>query len=244
VAHRPTPWKIVLATCLLIAACKPAPVSVGNEGWQPFTLGTMPLMYADKKEHRYLVSVPRRYLHTKLLPDPIFKDAAGRIIANDIRFGVEYPSIKPATDPWANGSIRVTIGAYQEDGISRTVDGGALSHYSIYSKDLPEAFGLHVRRREDRYPFPDRLYFRIAADLHIRIECKGNVHRSDLWCIMDARRPGEPLVTTGFYSSELPHWRTRWERLHALFRSEGRGALVASRETYEQERQAWKAAGR
>lgn len=240
----PTPSKIVLATCLLLAACKPASAPSGNDGWQPFTLGTMPLMYADKKEERYLVSVPRRYLDAKLLPDPIFKDASGRIIANDIRFGVEYPSLEPARDPWANGSIRVTIGNYQEDGISKTVDGSALSHYSVYSKDLPEAFGLQVREREDRYPFPDRLYFRITADLHMRIECQGSVHRSDLWCIMDARHPGEPVVTTGFYSGELPEWRKRWERLHALFRSEGRGLLIASRDTYQQERQAWNAAGK
>lgn len=240
----PTPLKTFLGTCLLIAACKPAPAPVNNEGWQAFTLGTMPLMYADKQEQRYLVSVPRRYLDTTLLPDPIFKDAAGRIIANDIRFGVEYPSIKPAPDPWANGSIRVTIGNYQEDGISKTVDGSALSQYSIYSKDLPDAFGLHVRQREDRHPFPDRLYFRITPDLHVRIECMGNVQRTDQWCLMDARRPGEPVVRTGFYSGELAEWRKRWERLHALFRSEGRGLLLASRETYERERQAWNAAGK
>lgn len=243
-AQLPTPSKTILATCLLLAACKQASAPVGKDGWQPFTLGTMPLMYAGEKEQRYLVSVPRRYLDTKLLPNPIFKDATGRIIANNIRFGVEYPSIKPATDPWANGSIRVTIGNFQEDGISRTVEGSALSHYSIYSKDLPDAFGLHVRQREDDYPFPDRLYFRVAADLHMRIECKGSVHRTDLWCLMDARRPGEPMVRTSFSSGELADWAKRWRRLHALFRSEGRETLVASRETYDQERQAWDAAGK
>lgn len=220
------PRAITVMVLLLLGACRGEPAAMRREGWQGFSLGTMPLIYAAKGERRYLVSVPRRYLDEALLPTPRTLDDRGNIIANNIRFGVRYPSLEPASDAWAKGSIRVTIGNMVADGISRSVDGSWDNYYSVYTGVLPDQLGLQVRRREDGDPLGSLLYFRISPDLHVRIECLGNMNEADKWCIMVARRPGEAVLTTGFYRRELPGWHQRFASLHTLFRSEGRQVLA------------------
>jgi hypothetical protein len=218
-----------LYVCLLATACDRSSARLGETGWQGFSLGAMPLDVAERDEQRYIVTVPRRFIDDELLPKTRIMDDRARIVANNIRFGVFYPSLRPALDPWAKGAIRVEIGNMAEDGISGTVDGSRLSYYSGYNAVLPDRYGLHARRRTDFDPFGDRLYFGIWPHWHVRIECKGNVHEADKWCVMAARRPGEPFIETGFYSAQMPHWRERLGRLRALFRSEGRQALRLAR---------------
>lgn len=193
----------------------------------------MPLRYAAAGERRYLVSFQRRYLANspqirgETPPEPPIMDNSGRILANNVRFGVKYPSLEPAEDPWAKGAIRLTVGNMIEDGISRSVDGSYLNHYSAYKVLLPDEHGLHARGRDD-YIWDDRLYFSITPDLHVRIECRANANEPDKWCLMAARRPGQPSLETGFYAADLPNWRQRLTRLQTLFRSEGQKSLGAS----------------
>lgn len=215
----------ILSAALLLTACGHDPVQPTQKGWQGFTLGTMPLDVARKNEKRFLVSVPSRYIDNNWLPAPLYTDDSGRIVANAIRFGVKYPSLEPADDPWAKGAIRLTIGNMVEDGISSTVDGSRLNYYSGYSVPLPDAYGLHARKRGEYDPLGNRLFFLVTPELHVRIECKGNVNEKDKWCVFTARRPGEPILETGFYSAELPYWRERLSRLMTLFRSEGKEVL-------------------
>lgn len=218
--------RMILALGLLLGACRSAIPQPDPQGRQGFSLGTMPLIHAAKGERRFLVSVPRRYLDETLLPKPRVLDDRGNIVANNIPIGVRYPSLEPAADPWAKGSIRVTIGNMVENGISSSVDGSWLNYYSGYSGALPDQYGLHVRRREDYDPLASRLYFRISPELHVRIECQGNLTENKTWCVMDARRPGEAVITTGFYEEHLPAWHQRLDRLRTLFRSEGRQVLA------------------
>lgn len=185
----------------------------------------MPFQSARDSEQRYIVSVPRRYIDKKWLPDPLFTDRRGRVVANAIRFGVKYPSMEPAADAWAEEAIRISIGNIIEDSISRSVDGSWNNHFSGFSINLPDEFGLHVRKRADRDPLDSRIYFRISAQDHVRIECTANLREQKKWCIMIAKRPREPYVQTGFYSVELPRWHERLNALRTLFRSEGKQPL-------------------
>lgn len=211
---------------LLLGACSDEPFRSRNiHGWQAFSLGTEPLDHALNREKRYVVSVPRKFIDERWLPNPLLKDAKGRFLANAIRFGIMYPSMEPAEDAWATGAIRVTIGNIREDSISRSVDGSWLNHYSGFSIDLPDEFGLHVRKRADRDPLDRRIYFRISAQDHVRIECTANLREKKRWCLMIAKRPNEPYVETGFYSIELPRWEERLQALRTLFRSEGKQPL-------------------
>ena len=215
---------------LLLAACQSAPIKGQDSGWQSFSLGTMPQEYAPKGEKRYIVRVQRKFLRENLLPKPRMIDNHGRIIANNIRFGVEYPSLKPAEDAWAAGNIRVTIGNIVEDGLSSSVDGSELNYYSGYKRIMPNAYGLQVRQDIAPPQFIGHLYFALSQSLQVRIECKRNIHEADRWCVMDVRRPGQPFLSTGFYEAEMPHWRERWERLRTLFRSDGKMVLAAGHE--------------
>lgn len=210
----------------LLTACGVEPSLPGHDqGWQSFSLGTMPFQSARDSERRYIVSVPRRYIDKNWLPDPLFTDQHGRIIANAIRFGVKYPSMEPAEDAWADGAMRIVIGNIIEDSISRSVDGSWNNYYSGFSINLPDEFGLHVRKRADRDPLDRRIYFRISAQDHIRIECTTNLREHKKWCVMIAKRPGEPYVETGFYSAGLSRWHERLNALRTLFRSEGKQPL-------------------
>lgn len=184
----------------------------------------MPPGSAREGEARYLVSVPRRYIDLEWLPDPLLTDERGRIVANAIRFGVKYPSLEPAKDAWEKGSIRLTIGNMVENGVSKSVDGSWLNHYSQYHVPLPDEYGLKVRRASFD-PLDARLYFLLSSDLHVRIKCETNLTDHSRWCVMNAKRPGEPYIGTGFYIAELPRWRERLDRLSALFRSEGKQVL-------------------
>jgi len=220
-----------LAICALLVGCAKEPLQAEAQadssaaGLQGFTLGADSSGYERPGTLRYLVSVPKRYLDYKWLPNPLRTDVHGRIIANAIRFAVTYPSLQP-THAWAKGSIRITIQNIVEDGLSRSVDGSWLNHYSGYSIDLPDEFGLHVRRRPNGNGFPEeRLYFRISRTDHVRIECEVNVNEADRWCVMSAKRPGEPVLDTGFYAAALPHWQERLERVRKLFRAEGKEPL-------------------
>ena len=225
--------RLLTCICLMLTSCSDPPQMANVDGWQSYSLGTMPLRYAAAGEQRYLVSVQRRYLANS--PDlgeespaePPLLDNSGRIFANNVRFGVQYPSLEPAQDPWARDSIRLTIGNMIEDGISKSVDGSWQNHYSGYKISLPDKHGLHVRRRDD-YSLDDRLYFIITPELHVRIECRVNAKEPDKWCLMAARRPGQPCLETGFYAADLPEWRHRLSRLQTLFRSEGKQSLGAS----------------
>jgi hypothetical protein len=224
--------RCALFICALLAGCAKEPLRPEAQadssaaGLQGFTLGAGPSGYERPGTLRYLVSVPRPYLDYKWHPNPMRTDVHGRIIANAIRFGVEYPSLQPAQNAWAKGSIRITIQNIVEDGLSRSVDGSWLNYYSGYSIDLPDEFGLHVRRRPDGNDFPEnRLYFRISRTDHVRIECQVNLNEADRWCVMSAKRPGEPVLDTGFYAAALPHWQERLERVRKLFKAEGQEPL-------------------
>jgi len=225
-------WYAVIV-CMLFNGCvnEPSPsqskAGSNDKGWQRFTLGPMPLDPSNDGKLRYLVSVPRRYIDKDWLPRPLRTDKQGRVIANAVRFGVKYPSIEPSADAWAKGSIRLTIGNMDEEGISSSVDGTWLNYYSGYSIDMPDEYGLLSRRRADDLQFPEnRLYFRITSRLHVRIKCKRNFREFDRWCLMTARRPGEPVLDTGFYAAELPRWRERLGHLRTLFRVEGRSRVA------------------
>jgi hypothetical protein len=214
-----------LVLCLLLSACGgEQPQRAHDRGWQGFSLGVMPIAYTRTGEMRYLVSVPRRYIDLEWLPNPLLTDDQGRIVANAIRFGVKYPSLEPTPDAWEKGSIRVTIGNMVEDGISKSVDGSWLNYYSQYHVRLADEYGLKVRRA-DFDPLDARLYFLLAPDLHVRIKCETNLTDKNRWCVLAAKRPGEPYLGTGFYANELPHWRERLARLSSLFRSEGKQKL-------------------
>lgn len=210
--------------CVLLSACGDAkPQKSRDRAWQGFSLGVMPLNY-DGGEPRYLASVPRRYIDIEWLPNPLLTDERSRIVANAIRFGVQYPSLEPASDAWGKGAIRLTIGNMVEDGISKSVDGSWLNHYSQYGIPLPDQYGLKVRRA-DFDPLDVRLYILLSRDLDVRIKCTKNRAEHSRWCVMAAKRPGEPYIETGFYFAELPRWRERLDRLRTLFRSEGKRPL-------------------
>lgn len=217
--------RYLFAICLLLSACGDDKLQRSHDrGWQGFSLGVMPLDHAREGEPRYLVSVPRRYIDMEWLPDPLLTDEEGRIVANAIRFGVKYPSLAPAGDAREKGSIRLTIGNIVEDGISKSVDGSWLNHYSQYHVPLPDEYGLKVRRA-DFDPLDTRLYFLLSTDLAVRIKCETNLGDRIRWCVMEAKRPGEPYLGTGFHVAELPRWRERLDRLSTLFRGEGKQAF-------------------
>lgn len=216
----------ILPVIVFLGACGNEPIQPRDiHGWQAFSLGGEPFDYSLTGEKRYIVSVPRKYIDIRWLPDPLVKDAKGRIIANAIRFGIMYPSMKPAEDAWVRGAARITIGNITENGISRSVDGSWLNYYSGFTINLPDKFGMHVRKRADRDPLDRHIYFRIAAQNHVRIECTDNLTDRKRWCVMIAKRPNEPYIETGFYFTELPHWEERLRALRTLFRSEGKQPL-------------------
>jgi len=220
--------RYLIFICVLLSACGDAkPQKSHDRGWQGFSLGVMPLDY-ERGEPRYLVSVPSKYVDAKWLPDPLLTDDRGRIIANAIRFGVKYPSLEPTADAWQKDSIRLTIGNMVENGVSKSVDGSWLNHYSQYDLSLPDEYGLKVRRA-DFDPLETRLYVLLSPDLDVRIKCATNLTDHSRWCVMDAQRPGEPYLGTSFAIAELPRWRERLDRLSRLFRSEGKQVLGAVR---------------
>ncbi len=218
-----------VALLLPLTSCHGTAPGSEDDGWQGFSLGVMPLAYAPPREMRYIVHVKRNYVRDELLSKPRLIDQDGRIIQNSVRFGVLYPSLTPTVDAWGKASVRVTIGNMVEDGISSSVDGSVINYLSRYTRVLPDAYGLRVREDVAPSPFVGRLYFDVTSNLHVRIECMANVHHRDRWCIMDARKPGEPYLSTGFYETEVLNWRERWNRLHGLFRYDGRQRLKSVR---------------
>ncbi|MGJ0237143.1 hypothetical protein ACQEPB_01305 [Novosphingobium fluoreni] len=212
----------MLPLLALLAACSvPATENSLAQGWQSFSLGGSSAEHGPTADRRFIVSVPVRYIDTRWLPDPLLKDQSGRILANAIRFAVT-PTFEPAEEPWSKNAIRLTIGAYREDGISRSLDGSWPNYYSGFKINLRDQYGLKVRARADRDPLDRRVFFRISAEEQIRIECTTNLGDHRRWCVMIAKRPLEPTVETGFDFAVLPHWRERLHKLRLLFRSEGK----------------------
>lgn len=195
-------------------------------GWQGFSLGVMPLQYAKKNERRYLVSVPRRYLDKALLPDEILFDEQGRIVANNIKIAVRYPTLQPVPADYPGRDVaRFQVGNIVEDAIRTSLDGSWLNHYSIYNAKLPDAYGLNVRMSANSPYNNDRVYYRLSPEMDVRIECFSNPMRPRAGCVMMAKRPGEPYLQTAFGNDQLPQWSERLSRLQTLFRTEGKAPL-------------------
>lgn len=227
-----SPFRAALTILIAVAGCGAGADNASNtQDWQEFTLGTMPLYYAQEDELRYLVRVPRRHIDEALLPDEMLFDDRNRIIANNVRIAVYYPSLAPAPAraraPTAGPDrevVRLQVGNMTEAGIRRSLDGSWLNHFSIYTINLADAFGLHARGSSSPYD-DDRVYYRMSPEMDVRIECHSNPMRRDAGCVMIAKRPGEPYLQTGFENDELPRWAERLSRLQTLFRAVGKAPL-------------------
>ena len=187
---------------------------------QSFSLGTMPLIYASADEQRYLISIDERYLGCG-------RTAPGRrIIENGVNVAVHFPSLEPAMCTETGPDVlRVRIGNMTEGSIESSLDGSRLNGMSVYSRDLPDEYGLRTRLSANAPYENDKVFFALSEDLDLSIECRSNINVLRGACALQAQWPGEPYIGTAFDRELLPRWREIVTHLRTLYRMEGRARL-------------------